>query len=96
MKHVHAILATCLVASGFTFAAPPPKKPAAAPARREPPSFKVADKNNDGRVGPDEFAVADPAQGAFGKWDKDNNGFLSPGEYSNYLAANRGPGGPRR
>lgn len=96
MKLALTLLTLGLTGIAVLNGAPPPKKKAApAPARREPPSFRVADKNNDGRVGPDEFAVADPGKGAFNRWDKNKNGFLSPNEYADFLAANRGPGGPR-
>ena len=98
MKTKFAFLMACLLAGGTMFGAPPPKKPVPAPvvpARREPPPFRVADTNNDGRIGPQEFAVADPGKGAFARWDTNKNGFLSPAEYAAYLAANRGPGGPR-
>jgi EF hand len=95
MKTKLAFLMTCLMAGGTMFGAPPPKKPVPAPApaapRGEPPVFRVADRNNDGRVGPEEFAIADPGPGAFGRWDTNKNGFLSPPEYAAYVAATTPP-----
>lgn len=94
MKNKLTALSILILGCGSVFAAPP-VRPVPAPARRDPPPFRVADKNNDGRVGPNEFATSDPGKGNFARWDTNRNGYLSPAEYANYLAANRGPGGPR-
>ncbi len=57
----------------------------------EPPNFKTADKNNDGKLSPSEFATADAGRKGeentkqmFAKIDTDSDGFISPNEFAPY------------
>lgn len=57
----------------------------------EPPNFKSADKNSDGKLSPGEFAAADAGrkgdentQQMFVKIDTDNDKFISPTEFAPY------------
>lgn len=57
----------------------------------EPPNFKSADKNNDGKLSPGEFAAADAGRKGdentkqmFEKIDTDHDGFVSMTEFAPY------------
>jgi Ca2+-binding EF-hand superfamily protein len=57
----------------------------------EPPNFKSADKNSDGKLSPGEFAAADAGRKGdentkqmFTKIDTDSDGFISPNEFAPY------------
>ena len=80
-KIVLLTLVAALSGIGDTFAA-------------EPPNFKTADKNSDGKLSPSEFAAADAGRKIaagdmntkemFAKFDTDSDGFISPNEFAPY------------
>ena len=80
-KIILLALATALSGIGDAFSA-------------EPPNFKTADKNNDGKLSPGEFAAADAGRkigpgdmntkDMFAKFDTDSDGFISPNEFAPY------------